>query len=76
MSTSGCEGGKGEAANPTHCIFQSVIKNVLLMTVNTSNLFHQHNPRSQTKETNQGLDRRFSHKYLKYRVIAVLWVDH
>lgn len=77
MSTSGHEGGKGEPANPTHCIFQSIIKNILLMAVNTSNLFHQHNPQTIPNQRNKPRPwQTFSYKYLKYRVIAVLWEDN
>lgn len=77
MSTSGCEGGKGEAADPTHCVFQSIIKNILLMTINTWNLFHEHNPQTVPNQRNKSkLWQTFSHKYLKYRIIAILWEDH
>lgn len=71
------EGWKGEAANPTHCIFQSIIKNVLLMEVNKLSVVHQHNPQTISNHRNKPrLWQTFSHKYVKYSVIAVLWEDH
>lgn len=47
------------------------------MAVNKLSVVHQHNPQTISNHRNKPrLCQTFSHKYVKYSVIAVLWEDH